>query len=177
MGNLLVMDIERLKQLSGLNESYSRVVSEEEKYYTNADRTAVSKIVKSHLESLGSAQHAPAIFKYIQSEELDADITYLHKYIEDILAGEFWYPGQKSPFAPSRVVSEEENVSVETIIDALNDLDHMIQANGNAIGLDDRTIYKYHTMLTNIAEELEDELRESEVSDDHDDDDHDQSNY
>jgi hypothetical protein len=72
----------------------------------------------------------------------------------------------------SQVVSEEENVSVETIVDALNDLDHMIQTNGNAIGLDDRTIYKYHTMLTNIAEELEDELRESEVSDDHD-----QSNY
>tara|TARA_R110000851_G_scaffold237562_4_gene390372 strand:- start:399 stop:1031 length:633 start_codon:yes stop_codon:yes gene_type:complete len=157
------MDIKRLKALSGLNESYSQVVSEE-KYYTNDDRIAVSKVVKSHLESLGAAEHAPAIFKYIRSEELDANITHLHKYIEDILAGEFWYPGRKSPFAPSQVVSEEENVSVETIVDAIDDLDHMIQSNGNAIGLDNNTIYRYHSALSTIAEEIGDNLRESEVN-------------
>lgn len=88
------MNINRLRELAGIKNEAFRP-----RYYTNADDKMVRQIVMAHLGNLRMDQrYAKPIADYILHQELDMNQEQLEEYIEEILAGEYWYPGQRSPF-------------------------------------------------------------------------------
>lgn len=91
-------EIARLRQLAGMKtETY------QPKYYTNDDEKEVRMLVTAHLGHLGvDLKYAKPVADYILSQELDSNQEQLEEYIEDILDGEFWYPGRTSPFTVGR---------------------------------------------------------------------------
>ena len=96
------MDIDRLRELAGTQtEAY------QPKYYTNDDAKEVRQLVAAHLGYLRKNQkYAQPISDYILDNDLDMNQEQLEGYIEDILAGEFWYPGKESPF-PGGVMEDD----------------------------------------------------------------------
>jgi len=85
--------IKELAESAFMDEAY------EQKYFTNQDEKYVRMLVSAHLGHLGKSQkYSKMIADYILSQELDMKQEQLEEYIEDILNGEFWYPGQRSPF-------------------------------------------------------------------------------
>jgi len=59
----------------------------------------------------------------------------------------------------AQVTEDEVEISTETIVDAINELDFMIQKHGAAIGLDEKVVYEFHNVLNNMSEEIEDATR------------------